>query len=499
MVKKEQLAFLFRTGLPILIGIALMVYVIVRAVVLPITHDESNTCLTYSTMSVHDIVTYARPIPNNHILNTLLIKFFTSIFGMHPLPARLPNILGFGLYFIAVFLITRKITIDPMVTFFGICVMVFNPYLIDFFSLARGYALSISLMMISLYFSLLFLQHLKNKHLAWSVIFGALAVYANFTTLNFYAALVGLLGIAAAQHSWLQRKTMQHFWKPIMIQWLILFAGSFVLAAASYIPISKMIATDQFVYWGTNGFYKDTVLTLLFSSQYGIEYFNLHETGFSYLIIGFVAVMLVCAIFEFFRNKLVLSNSIHAFFMFVFVGTVMVNILQFYLVHTPYLTFRTALFFYPILAVNFIFFAEWLRRKVPSSRFYFSLSLSLLSFIHFARAANFTSCREWWYDADTCKIISYLEQEHQKNNGIITLNSSWWFFPSLNFHIETENKNWIHLAPFHQDFIPEKDLSYNYYYATSDDTKLLAADYDTVLSLGWNSRFLMKRKQEIQN
>src|SRR5213078_1005757 len=90
---------LLRTYLPFLLGICLLAYVIVRAIMLPVTHDESNTCLIYSTMSVHDIVTYAVPVPNNHILNTLLIKFFSGLFGMHPLPVRLPNILGFILYF----------------------------------------------------------------------------------------------------------------------------------------------------------------------------------------------------------------------------------------------------------------------------------------------------------------------------------------------------------------------------------------------------------------
>lgn len=499
MTRAEKFYFLFRTGFPVQLGILLLLYVVARAILLPITHDESNTCLTYSTMSVHDIVTYERPIPNNHILNTLLIKSSVSLFGMHPFAARLPNVLGFVLYFIVVVLFTRKITHDPLVTFLGVCVMVCNPYLLDFFSLARGYALSISFMVTSIYLTYLFLQQQKNKHLLWAVLFAMLAVYTNFTTLNFYAALMVLLAAATFQMNWLLRNQEKKWMRQLSWQWLILFSGSLILAAASYIPISKMVATDQFIFWGTNGFYQDTVLTLLYASQYNVQYFNLHAEEFSYLLIGFAVIMILCASFRLRKDRSGWFKNAQVFFLAVFICTVVVNVVQFYLVHTPYLTSRTALFFYPLLAINSIFFAEWMRAHLPSSPFYFALPLSIVALIHLSRSANLNSSFEWWYDADTYKVLNYLEGEHRKNNSPLTLNCSWWFFPSLNFHIVTENKDWIKLAPFHQDFNPETDAQYKYYYTTSDDTKRLAATYDTVLSLGWNSRFLMRKKEPLEH
>lgn len=497
MTRNEKLSYLFRTVFPVQLGILLFVYVLARAILLPITHDESNTCLTYSTMSVHDIVTYERPIPNNHILNTLLIKLSASIFGMHPFSARLPNVLGFILYFTIVVLFTRKVTNDAIVTFFGICAMVCNPYLLDFFSLARGYALSISFMMTGIYFAWLFLQRQKDKYLALAVLFGMLAVYTNFTTLNFYAALIALLGIATFQMKLQMRGEHKKWVQTLARQWFILLIGSLILAGASYIPISKMVATDQFVYWGTNGFYKDTVLTLLYASQYNVPYFHLHAEVFSYLLAGIVSVMAFCAMLLLIKNRTGWYKNAQVFFMALFIFTIIVNVLQFYLVHTPYLTSRTALFFYPLMALNFIFFAEWLRAYSPPSRFYFSLPLTALALLHLSRSANLTSCFEWWYDADTYKVMNYLESEHRKTNLPISLNCSWWFFPSLNFDIVTKNKDWITLAPFHQDFEPKRDALYMYYYTTSDDTKRLAASYDTVLSLGWNSRFLMRKKEAI--
>ena len=117
----------------------------------------------------------------------------------------------------------------------------------------------------------------------------------------------------------------------------------------------------------------------------------------------------------------------------------------------------------------------------------------LLTIIHFLRAANFYSCFEWWYDADTYTILQYLEKERINSHGQISLNTSWIFFPSFDFHVISENKDWIKLAPFHKDVQP--DSSYQYYYATGDDKPALESNYDSVLSLGWDTRFLMKRKK----
>lgn len=498
-MRSVKLSYLVRTIFPIVMGSALLAYIIICAVVLPVTHDESNTCLTYSTMSFHDIVTYESPIPNNHILNTLLIKFFALLFGMHPLTVRLPNILGFVLYFIATWLLIRKITADPLVTFFGFCVMLFNPYLIDFFSLARGYALSISFMMASIYFAFLFLQQQKNNWLTSSVALAILSVYSNFTTLNFYVALILLFGIAALQSYLKKRKSDLHASKQLALCWVIIFSGSLILAGISYLPISKMVATHQFVFGGSNGFYHDTVLTLIYACQYNVEYFNIHARGFSFAIIGFVAIMLLCVVTEFFKRRLNLNDCSQAFFFFLFICSIIINILQYYIAHTPYLIFRTALFFYPLMAINFVFFAEWLRTNWTLSKFYFSIPLSIFAIIHFSRAANLTSCFEWWYDADTYKILSVLDQEHEQRQEEVTLNCNWLFFPSLNFHIITEHKKWIKLAPFHQDFNPDTDTQYSFYYATSDDIKNLETKYDNLLALGWNSRFLMKKKETAEH
>lgn len=57
----------------ILLGLLLCIYVIAEAYLMPLTHDELST-IGFSRQAISNIITYKDPIPNNHILNTLLLK-----------------------------------------------------------------------------------------------------------------------------------------------------------------------------------------------------------------------------------------------------------------------------------------------------------------------------------------------------------------------------------------------------------------------------------------
>ena len=70
-------------------------YILLRAWLLPITVDESATAINHVPRLVFDTLTYQREAnPNNHILNTILIKIFTGIFGWHHLVVRIPVLMG---------------------------------------------------------------------------------------------------------------------------------------------------------------------------------------------------------------------------------------------------------------------------------------------------------------------------------------------------------------------------------------------------------------------
>ncbi|MBK7441247.1 MAG: hypothetical protein IPI65_06875 [Bacteroidetes bacterium] len=100
---------------------------------------------------------------------------------MTPFTVRLTNLLAFVLYFFVSVELLKKIRNEFWFVLCGIFILVCNPYLLDFFALARGYGLSIGLMVLSIY---KFYQYLTQKnihHLTYTYISAALAVLANFT------------------------------------------------------------------------------------------------------------------------------------------------------------------------------------------------------------------------------------------------------------------------------------------------------------------------------
>src|ERR1700722_18943946 len=96
------------------ISLALLVYTIYRACSLSLTIDEAYTFLNYVPMRFMDIIsnniaTNTVVSANNHILNTLLVKLFTWLFGTSELVLRLPSLIGHVIYLIASYLIIKKI------------------------------------------------------------------------------------------------------------------------------------------------------------------------------------------------------------------------------------------------------------------------------------------------------------------------------------------------------------------------------------------------------
>ncbi|MFN7266025.1 MAG: hypothetical protein ACK5VB_00890, partial [Bacteroidota bacterium] len=136
----------------ILAGIAALfgVYILIRAYNLPITVDEASTAINHVPRLVVDTLFYEREAnPNNHILNTLLIKITTGIFGWHHFIVRLPVLIGGALYAWAAIQLSRRISSFSPVRILALLLFFGNPYMLEFFSFARGYGLAAGLLAVS--------------------------------------------------------------------------------------------------------------------------------------------------------------------------------------------------------------------------------------------------------------------------------------------------------------------------------------------------------------
>lgn len=90
----------------------LMFFVLIvrKATHMGLTYDEAYSYLHHARSSLRSIFLYTGTLPaNNHIFNTLSMKFFSSIFGLSELTLRIGSIIGsiiylWGLYRLTAFL-----------------------------------------------------------------------------------------------------------------------------------------------------------------------------------------------------------------------------------------------------------------------------------------------------------------------------------------------------------------------------------------------------------
>lgn len=459
-----------------------LIYIFLRITTIPVTHDEAGTILSFSRQSLWDILTYKDPIPNNHILNTLLIKGSTTVFGLAEWACRWPNFLAGLLYIGCGFLLLRRLNgKHSFKSLAGIILLLGNPYLLEFFGLARGYGLSVGLMMTSLYFII----RGKEKDQLYSLAFAALSVYANLTLLNYFIPLFLLVIVLKRQDS------LKAYLGSVLPALII----SFILIALLVLPVIKMLKTDQFRFWGQKGFFADTFQPLLESSLMGESYFGkMTGTVFTWFILLACLLLAISAVWTVWRHRIKALHQARFQLLFLFFGTLLYNILQHLIVGVPYLNARTALFYYPLFSLAL--FAE-LGNDDKYARFKNVLLLVLTGFSiwHMTRTWNLHSSREWWFDGDNKKVMAWIAADRIGNkNEKASLKCNWLFQPSLTYYVKTRYPEQIDLPPYSHT-IDTSELV-DYYYITSDDrSPWFETNYTVAQSYAWGSRFLMKKKQ----
>lgn len=189
----HQLDVIVYKSLLLLISIILLIFMVKRTAEAAFTFDEAATYLNY--ISASPVAIFKFNSANNHLVNTLLAKLAWTLGGSSEFVLRLPNLLAFAVYLLFSFLILDRFVKNKIIAVCGYLLLSLNPYVLDFFSLCRGYGLSLAFLMASLFFFFSFLDNaVKNKPdrhrlLNLSLAAAALAVLSNFSLLNVYISL----------------------------------------------------------------------------------------------------------------------------------------------------------------------------------------------------------------------------------------------------------------------------------------------------------------------
>lgn len=451
----------------IISGILLLSYTTFRSASLSFTHDESYTYIKYINFSVWEIITYKiNPvIANNHILNTLCMKWQSFIFGNSEFSLRLHSWIAHVFYIIFSYLILKE-TKSKTIIICGFILLNFNPYLLDYFSLARGYALSISLMLASVFCFIQYYNYSKNKFIYISLLTSVLAVFANFVMISYSLALILVFEFLFMK----RKRTIKSFLQNNITVLMTLI----VLVLIYRGPIKILADNNQLTFESdsANGF--DTVITSIICYLYTSSYYE-------YLLIYFRAMVTLTSIgfiwmvFSQLRLKKISALSYISVLLFIILAF---NFIQHQLFGSSYFRERFALFLVPLFFITFLNLILFLKNKNQALAILGGLLMfftSLCSLTIFSTSANLSYTSTWRYDSDTKTMLDELPL-YQERKQKLTLGITWLYEPTINFYRETKNYNW--LEPVNRDGL---NGDYDFYYVESADLNSFDTTNKTLL------------------
>ena len=473
---------------------ALFLVVLFKVFHVPVTIDELPTVSYYSRFSFWEIMMYPDNIPNNHILNTLLTKTTMFLFGKEQWVIRLPNLLSYLLFAWGVFRILKLTLRLDSPWFLAGALLFVNPYLLDFFGLCRGYGISLTMVTLSVGFLLAGFVERRHKFIWMALVCALLASYANFTTLVFWAAVTLIAGFWFLGE---YRKNPKKLVRPLLLITLL----SLAYLALIMVPLQKMHSTDEFQYWTSAGFYQETVISLIHNWYYNSPV--LSRIPHVWFLLP-VALALGAALFTAFirKGKAVIPGTpetnpaFRPLYGVVAAALVLlpaaINLLQTAILGTPNLSGRTALFFYPLVALLFVaaltLTHRWRHSLAHKS---LALALTILLAANLSHRISLHSVREWEFDANTLEVMDFLKDKYK--GSPLSLKTSWFFHSSFTFYQITGKAPWIDLQPY--DYNIDIATPAEYYYIFAEDADKLNSRFEVVHKFT-RGRWLMKQKTD---
>ena len=466
-MKKQNVLNVVYIGL----GIALFMFVLYRAIILSITYDE--VWLFYlASLPCSEIMFDPNCFQsaNNHVLNTLLVKLVLLIDDKTIWLIRLPNVLAFILYYIGVIALFKQISTNKILQLCGVLLASCSPFVIDFFSLSRGYGLALSFQLCSMACLLIYLNRFQYKYLIIGFATAALAVYSNFTWLNYYLATWGVFNLIVYFFT-SKEKTIFSFLKLN----LPALCCTIILTLLSFKPIIYLRQQDEFK-WGSNAW--------IDSFHHFAKDLNYSDSfGFAVLTQVFVFALFVSTGYLMFKHFHKNASTQFSKLLFVFIllcTLITITITQRLILNVMYIDGRKALIYFIFIPLLFLFCLELLVKSNTHFKNSIAVLFTILFVGYIAFKINPKACREWRLDEFNEEVLDYIcNHQIPNHNGITT---SWAFGSSFNFYNSMVYNNKLNPIEIIDD--KKTNIISAYYYILHKDKHKVPQNYILVKQFG---------------
>jgi len=177
---------------------ALWMYVLLRAMLVPWVHDESTSIYWY--LERETFLPYlALWDAGNHFLSSAVGVLGHKLWGLSLFGSRIGSVLAFPLFAWAVYRIGSLLN-DRLVRWCLWAALLFCPFLLDFFSLFRGYGLAMAFLLVAVDGAIRYRAQRHTRHLVQLLLGFALADFAVLALVPLWALVVAALGVDLFMH-----------------------------------------------------------------------------------------------------------------------------------------------------------------------------------------------------------------------------------------------------------------------------------------------------------
>lgn len=409
------------------IGLGLVVIAIYQAVTESMTHDECVTHLVYVFRSYWDIFTWERPWTNSHILNTMFMKLGEDLFGPGELQWRYHSILALVLYLAGIYRLLQKL---PVVLFASAFILLScQTYMLDYFSLARGYGLSLALMVWSLHYLVEYLRAASYKHQVLGLILAVLSFYANFIMLHYLVAYGVIAFILSPRWHYLDRSIWARI-KQITLPMILVALAILPLAW----PLLSKLVDYKLDFVASGAFWDGTIQNYVldeFRASW-IEPFSLQIRWALQILISISGIM--CIGFVAFRHwtKQRLLVTVNLVFWMLIGFAFLTNEYR----GTGFPESRMSLHIFFLLSLNTVLMMHFINSRFQLGKWVLAIAALIMS-IHFVTNWNHHGLADWKFNRYDKMVILEIRDDIRStidSDQTVSVHTQPLYTPVLEFY-----------------------------------------------------------------
>jgi hypothetical protein len=421
----------------LLISIALLFYTIIRAVKIEFTMDEIWSW-RYSLHGPHLYpAIYDQTSANDHWLNSWLMQLSGFLFGLHEWAFRLPNIIAHAvfLFFTARFVLNFRNSLFAIAAFI---LLNAHPYMLDFFSAARGYGLALACIAAAVFFLVRFVsENSSTKDLFYLLLAAALALLANFAVISFVLVCVAFVILTILRRKDKARNKQ-----------LLLIAAVILPLLLLVVPHLLRMQRSGALYYGEKTFWTGTVRTVINKLLYEDTYSG--QDPFRYFqpaLIALIGLIFSGAVISIRRKGLDgWMRSPSGIIFILLTGVILIIFLQHFIFGTLYPIQRVALFIFLLFIYSLLTtLNEMFEGRTLALTGVVPALAVLFYMIHFG---NTGSLSEWEYSAGTQTAVNDISalQQKIKDGKSITICAQGGAGSTMEFIKEKDSLSWMNVS-----------------------------------------------------